>query len=193
MTRWNTALLVTLLVLVAIGGLAVPVQAGAISGSFDGVGTLTPTGTPGVFTNNFSGDGDDNTYGPFTPTSQSTIDFSNPPHILVTNGTFTEAFPLGSLFGTSSGSGTGNGKGMATFTADFEFTGGTGIFAGATGGATVTGTITQTSPTTVAISATYTGFLQTVPEPSALALFAPAVAIGAVFLRRNRLRTARGR
>jgi hypothetical protein len=190
MRRWITVAWVTFAAVVAFGGLVVPAQAGSISGTFDGVATLTPTGTPGVFTNNFSGDGEDNTFGPFTPTSQSTVDFSNPPKFVITNGMFTNAFPFGNLFGDSSGSGTGNGKGSATFTAHFVFTGGTGIFSGATGDAFVTGTITQTSPTTEAISATYSGVLHTVPEPGSLALFVPAAALGAVMLVRQRRRKA---
>jgi hypothetical protein len=172
----------------AIGSLVVPAHAGPISGEFDGVATLTPTGTPGVFTNNFSGDGIDNTFGAFTPTSQSTVDFSHPPNIVIMNGMIQNAFSLGTLFGTSSGSGMGNGNGTATFTAEFVFTGGTGIFAGVTGFATVTGTITQTSSTTEAIEATYTGSLT--PEPGSLALFAPAVAAGAVVFLRQRGRKA---
>jgi hypothetical protein len=182
--------LAAILVYLTLGSFHVPARAGQISGSFDGVATLTPTIAPGVFTNNFSGDGDDDTFGPFTPTSQSTVDFSNPPNIVITNGTFTEVFADGTLFGTSSGSGMASGMGTATFTADFVFTGGTGIFVGATGGATVTGTITQTSMTTEAITASYTGLLTVVPEPGSLALFVPAVAVGAVVFFRRRWRPA---
>jgi hypothetical protein len=188
MKHWITTTLVCLVAQLAIGNLGVPAHAGGISGSFDGVATLTPTGTPGIFTSNFSGDGNDTKFGAFTPTSQSTIDFSNPPNIQITNGTVTLAFSQGNLFGTSSGSGTGNGHGSATFTGDFVFTGGTGLFLGASGEATVTGTIMQTSPTTEAINATYTGSLAVVPEPSSLALFAPAVAVGAVVLLQHRRR-----
>jgi ABC-type antimicrobial peptide transport system permease subunit len=36
---------------------------GRISGTFDGVSTLTSTGTPSVFAQSFSGDGDNTTYG----------------------------------------------------------------------------------------------------------------------------------
>ena len=97
----------------------------------------------------------------------------HPPNILVSDGTFVETFADGTLEGTTSGTGTANGQGLATFTGDLVFTGGTGIFAGDTGDATVTGTLTRTSPTTVAVNATYTGVL--VPEPSAWALLATVV------------------
>ncbi len=72
-------------------------------------------------------------------------------------------------------------------------TGGTGLFAGAMGDVTLTGTITQTSSTTQSISdGSYVGSF-TVSEPSSLALLAPAVAVGAVVLSRQRRRQAMAR
>jgi hypothetical protein len=172
--------------LIVVSGVMTSAKAAAISGSFDGVSTITPTGTPGVFTQSFSGDGDDTTYGSFTPTSTSTVDFSNPPNIVITNGMISLAFSNGTLVGTSSGTGKGNGQGVATFTADFVITGGTGIFANDIGNVMVTGTITTTSPTTEAIDASYTGSLTTVPEPSTVLLMAAGMA-GVVWRRRNQL------
>ena len=173
--------------LVALAGLIAPAHAGSIMGTFDGDSTLTPTGTPGVYIQNFSGDGMDTTYGAFTPSSTSTIDFSHPPHVKISNSMILETFSNGTLFGTGSGNGTANGKGTATFSVLFVITGGTGIFAGDTGEVTLHGTITQTSPTTEVISdGTYTG--QLVPEPGSFALLAPAVALGAVVLVRQRRR-----
>lgn len=161
----------------ALGCIAMPVHADVIAGTFDGTATLTPTGTPGIFIQNFTGDGDDTTLGSFTPTGSSTADFSNPPNIFLSDGALSLAFAGGTLVGTSSGSGKGNGSGSATFTIDFVITGGTGLFVGDTGEATLTGTITQTGPTTEAISnGSYTGTLTTVPEPSTLALLVAALA-----------------
>jgi LPXTG-motif cell wall-anchored protein len=174
---------------VALAGLAAPVQAEAISGTFEGDATLTPTGTTGIYTQNFTGDGDDTTFGAFTPTSQSTIDFSSPPNIAISAGTFLETFTNGTLFGTSSGSGTASGKGTATFTIDVVFTGGTGLFTGYTGEATLTGTITQTSPTTESISnGSYNGSLTAVPEPTMTTsiLGIGLLALSGVFLRRRK-------
>jgi hypothetical protein len=173
----------TVIALVVMVVLAVPVHADSISGSLTGNSALTPTGTPGIFVQNFSGDGDDTVFGSFTPQSQSTIDFSHPPDIVVSNGMFLETFPHGTLFGTSSGNGTASGHGTATITLDFVITGGTGIFARDTGEATVTGTITQTSPTTESFTGSYTGSLTAIPEPSSLALLAPAAVV--VFWRRR--------
>jgi len=160
---------VTVICLMAMVWLAGPALAQSITGSFDGVGTLTPTMTTGIYIDNFVGDGTDDTYGAFDATSMSTVDFSNPPLILITNGVLSEVFMNGTLFGTGSGSGTANGHGMATFMIDFVITGGTGVFEHLHGDAMITGTITQTGPLTEAVDATYTGTLVT-PEPSSLSL-----------------------
>jgi hypothetical protein len=82
----------------------------------------------------------------------------------------------------SSGSGTTTGNGTGTFEIEIEFTGGTGLFAGATGQETVTGTFVSTGPTTGAITGSYVGTLSSVPEPGGLALLTPAHAVGAVVL-----------
>ena len=103
------------LFLVAMTWLVAPSLAQSISGSFDGVGTLTPTSTPGIFIQNFAGDGTDTLFGAFTATSISTVDFTNPPTILITDAKLTQTFSDGSLFGTGSGKGTANGHGSATF------------------------------------------------------------------------------
>jgi hypothetical protein len=174
------------LLLVSLACLIVPAQAGSLGGSFDGVATLTPTGTQGIFIQNFAGDGTDATFGAFTATSQSTVDFTSPPSITITDGTLSEIFAGGDLFGTGSGSGTGNGHGTATFTIDFIINGGTGIFERQHGEAIITGTITQTSPTTEAIDATYTGTL--VPEPSSVSLLLLGATFGYRFFAKTGLR-----
>jgi hypothetical protein len=175
------------LLLFSIAWLAVPARAGSLAGSFDGTATLTLTPKPGVFVQNFTGDGTDNTYGAFDVSSTSTVDFSSPPNIVISNGMLTETFMKGKLFGTGSGSGTANGHGMATFTIDFVITGGTGIFEGDHGEATITGDITQTGPLTEAISnGTYTGNLVT-PEPSSLMLLGAGFMLGSRFLAKRRI------
>jgi hypothetical protein len=97
----------TLIALLAMADLAVPVRAStiSISGTLSGDSTLTATGTPGDFVQNFTGSGDDTPYGHFTAQSPSAVDFSNPPNIIISGGSFTETFTSGTLFGTSSGSG----------------------------------------------------------------------------------------
>jgi hypothetical protein len=169
--------------LVVMAGSAVSVGAGPISGTFEGDSTLTPTSSPGVFLQASSGDGSDTTFGLFNVQSNSIIDFSSPPAISVKNGTLTETFSEGVLFGTFSGEGTTTGTGSGTATADWVFTGGTGLFTDATGGGTVSQTIVKTSPTTVSSSATYTGTLTLVPEPGSLVLLATAILL---FYRRRR-------
>ena len=137
----------------------------------------------GVYTQSYTGDGADATFGSFSVQSTSTVDFSNPPEIAFSNGMFTETFSEGELFGTSAGDGTASGHATATATLDLVFTGGTGLFAGATGEATVDQMLTLTSPTMVSGAGTYAGTLTTIPEPSSLALLVPAVIM---FYRRYR-------
>jgi hypothetical protein len=178
-----------LIALSMMGGLVVPVHAGPIAGTLSADSTLTPAGPPGHYVQNLTGDGDDTRLGSFTTQSQSNIDFSNPPHITISNGTTTETFTNGTLLGTSSGSGTASGAGSATVTIDFVITGGTGFFAGAVGDVTISATITSTSSTTESITGSYVGSLVILPEPSSLALLTPALAVAAiavVFRRRRR-------
>jgi hypothetical protein len=179
----------TLLALALTGALAAPARADFnTTGTLSGDATLTPTGTPGVFVQNFTGTGDDTTFGAFTTTTQSTIDFRNPPSVLITDGMLTQTFSNGMLFAAGSGSGTANGMGMATATFDLIITGGTGFFLGAKGTETVTTTITLTSPTTTSVTGSYTGSISVVPEPGSLALSAMGAAVAAAvsLLRRRR-------
>jgi len=183
----SSAMAAPLLLLVVMVGLIVPAHADSLSGTFDGNAMLTPTGTPGVYIQNFTGDGTDVTFGAFDVTSQSTVDFSNPPNIVFTDGMLNETFMNGTLFGTGSGTGTASGHGTATFMIDFVITGGTGIFKGDHGEAMITGDITQTGPLTEAISnASYTGTLVT-PEPSSLGLLLFGATMGYRFLVKGRL------
>lgn len=154
------------------GSAGLPLEPITLNGTFHGVSTLMPTSTPGIFHGSFTGDGNDATFGAFVPTSTSTFDFSHPPNITVLTADISQVFANGTLHGTGSGQGTGNGQGMATFTLNFDITEGTGIFASDKGTLIVTGTIIQTSPTTETVTASYTGLLTPVPEPSTLVLLA---------------------
>jgi hypothetical protein len=180
------SLAASLIASVVAAGFAASVHAGPISGMFGGDSTLTLTATPGVFTQAYTGDGTDTTFGAFTVQSDSIIDFSHPPALLIEDGTFTQTFADGMLFGTSSGVGTTSGTGTGTATVDVMFTGGTGLFMDATGEGTILQTIERTGPSTASGSATYTGTLALVPEPGSLALLATAVL---VFYRRRRRST----
>ncbi len=165
------------------------VHASTISGALTGTSTLTPTATPGVYTQNFTGDGVDVTYGSFTPTGTSTIDFSNPPNITVSSGIFLETFSQGTLFGTDTGSGTASGTGTAALSLVFSITGGTGIFAGATGDIVASVVVTSAGPATESESGTYAGSLSlAAPEPGSLILLTSAAMLA--FCLRRRLTTA---
>ncbi len=187
MSRSTTLPLVALVVL---GGITAPARAGSISGDLSGDTAILPI-SANVFLQTFTGEGDDTLLGSFTTQSQSTVDLSNPLNIILSNGTCSQTFSEGTLFGTCSGSGTTTGMGTGTFETEIVFTGGTGFFAGATGGMTVTGTEVRTGPTTGAITGTYVGMLSSVPEPGGLALLAPAIAVGACVLVRERRRRTR--
>ncbi len=173
--------LYAIFIVMAVGTLPVYGDTISLGGTFDGNATITADGSPGLFTQNFAGDGDDNTYGSFTPTSQSLIDFSGRSDLTITDGTMTDVLDDGELFGTTSGSGAITGRGTATFTVDFEVTGGSGIFAGDTGEVTYTGTITRTSLTTESIEGTYTGSISTSPEPSTWPLLASGLGLVVVW------------
>jgi hypothetical protein len=90
---------------VLLVGLVATVKGELISGTLEGNSTLTPTSMPGVFVQNLTGEGDDTSFGSFIPQSQSTIDFSHPPHITISDGMLTEMFQQGTLMGTTSGDG----------------------------------------------------------------------------------------
>jgi hypothetical protein len=156
--------------MVLLAAVAIPLHASQLSGNYDGVGTLTPTGMPGIFIQDLTGNGVDAFFGAFTIGGESTVDFSNPPLIVVTGGMVTLAFSNGTIFGTTSGEATITGQGMATFEGDYSIIGGTGPFTGVTGDIAVSGTITRTSPTTEDITASYQGSIT--PEPSTLLLLA---------------------
>jgi hypothetical protein len=189
MIRSNIAASVISVVLLAFH--AGPAQADLISGNFGGASALSSTGTPGEFEQKFVGVGEDDVLGLFAIESESLVDFSDPPNLFIHDGMVTLFFANGSLFGTSSGMGVGSGMGTAVFELDLIFTGGTGIFAGATGEVSIMGTIVRTSPTTESIAASYAGRLNLVPEPSSLSLLGLGAAAGAGVLVRTRRRPRR--
>lgn len=176
------SLALPLIALAVTGGLAIPVRADSISGTLSGDATLTLTGTPGVYIANFSGEGSDGLLGAFDLQGVSNIDFSNPPAITLSDGTFSLIFGDGTLFGTGSGVGHASGLGTATTSSDLVITGGTGAFAGASGDVLLHQVITTTGPLSESITATYSGTLVVTPEPASLALFAS----GAVVLFRRK-------
>jgi hypothetical protein len=178
-----------LFALVMMASLAGPVQADSISvsGTVTGNSTLTPTADPAVFDSKFTGSGVDTVSGAFTTTNTGTIKFTSST-TFTSSGTFVDVFAGGTLFGTFSESGSVTGANTATITIDTVITNGTGIFAGDTGGTTVTGTSTATGATTSSFTGSYTGSITTVPEPSSLALLLAGIG----FLPLIRIRLARG-
>jgi len=178
------------MLLVVVSAVAISAKAFPLLGTFDGVSTLTPTATPGIFTQSFSGDGVDKTYGSFTASSTSTVDFRAFPIFFITNGMNSLDFANGSLHGTGSGLGLVIGPGLGGFFTHITIAGGTGIFRDASGLvdvfglADVSGTITTTGPITAAVTGFDVGSWVPVPEPSTVLLVAAGLA-GVVWLRRK--------
>jgi hypothetical protein len=177
-------LVATLIAVVFMGALAMPAQADSTStGTLTGTTTLTATGTLGVFESSFAGSGVDSVSGAFTTTNMGILIFSNTT-MFTTSGTFVDVFSDGTLFGTFTSSGTEVGGGVADVTTIAVFTGGTGIFAGVTGGeGTITSTSTATGPLTASVTGTSTGFITT-PEPSSLALLLAGIGLLPVMRKR---------
>jgi hypothetical protein len=183
------SLAATLFALVMMGGFAVPVQANSTptSGTVTGNGTLTATADRFVFDSNFTGSGVDAVSGNFTATNMGTTTFNSTFTSFTSSGTFIDVFAGGTVFGTFTENGTVTGATTSTITLHSVTTGGTGMFLGDTGESIVIGTNTTTS--SPMFTGTYTGFINTVPEPSSLALMLGG--IGLLPLMRKRL--ARGR
>ena len=139
-----------------------------ISGTISANNLLVLTTPPNIFSGTSTGTGVDATFGAFTFSSAWTTTLTDPTDFLVSNGTFVDAYAGGTLTGSITGSGTVNTSTLVTtFTENLAFTSGTGIFAGDTGLATLsgTGTFALSGPST----ASYTGTFTT-PEPSTLVL-----------------------
>jgi hypothetical protein len=116
-----------------------------ISGTFAGTGS---GGSGSVFTESFSGLGNDATFGNFTASETGTVHLDNPPNVTVDGGTFSFLFDAGGLMsGTFTGSGSGG-----PLTILFSITG--GLLTGDTGNATGTATF---DPISNAISGSYIG------------------------------------
>lgn len=141
-----------------------------ISGTITATDLLTLTTPPNTFSGSSTGTGTDATSGMFTFSSTETATIIDPTDFLISNGMVQETFAGGTVFGTFTGSGTINTMTEATmFTENFVFTSGTGIFAGYTGQATLSGT--GVFAVSGRSAASYTGtFTTPVPEPSALVL-----------------------
>src|ERR1700757_2305671 len=88
--------------LLTILACTIPARAGVlmVTGTFTGAATLTPTGMPGIFTEDLTGNGVSN-LGNFAIMAVSTANFSNPPLFSTTGGTIDLTFKEGTLGGTS--------------------------------------------------------------------------------------------
>jgi len=129
-------------------------------------------------------------FGAFTPTQS--ICLMLPPPGPLTNGLFTWAFASGdTLTGTYSGALTGVFNPAITsvldVTENYVITGGTGLFAGATGNILGLGTVTFTPGILPFANINLNGTITTVPEPATMLLLSTGLAgVGAAIKKRRK-------
>ena len=164
-TKYTLALGLGMLCLMLPG----PLQADTvpISGTISATNFLVLTTPPNIYSGTSTGTGFDTTSGAFIFSSAWTTILTDPTDFLVANGTFLDTYATGTLSGTITGGGTVNSTGTTKFSENLVFTSGTGIFAGGTGQATLsgTGTFALSGPSTASYIGTFT-----VPEPSTVEL-----------------------
>lgn len=147
-----------------------------ISGTINAANFLVLTTPPNIFSGTSTGTGVDTTFGAFTFSSAWTTTLTDKADFLVSNGTFVDTYATGTVSGTISGSGTVDTTLATTFTENLVFTSGTGIFAGDTGQATLTGTgvFALSGPSTASYTGSFTQ-VSAVPEPSTLVLLSTSL------------------
>lgn len=178
--------------LVALAGFIASVQAATIPFSGTESGTLvepiTLIDSNLVGTAELSGSGS-GTFGSYTFTASSDLTIFGPSftNVSITNGTVTVTYSDGTLLGTTSGTGITNGT-IATDTINVIYTGGTGVFAGDTGTATILETVYVDSNT---FTDSISGALTTTPLPSTwLMLLSGFVGLGFFACRGTKKNTA---
>jgi len=140
-------------------------------------------GAPNLLVSPSLGIGTSN-FGAFTTQESFCV---NPTMGIVSNGLFTYNFANGStLLGTISGSASPFVNNIQTVSFTFSITGGTGLFAGATGSLLADGQVTLLPSGFTNSTLNFNGTITTVPEPTTLLLLGTGLAGVAAKVRKRR-------